>query len=549
MRNINKICTLIVLLCFGTVCIASDYILLDGNANRNLSQKVAKQLHVAVSQSNVGRFNDGEISIKIDKSVRDKDVYIIQSIAKSDAGSINDNLMELYLLIRTLKRSSSGKITAIIPYFGYARQDRKNESRVPISASDVAMLLENSGVDRVVALDLHAGQIQGFFHNVPVDNIYGSVFMAPKFAELNLKDPVIISPDAGGVARAKKFRDTLAMYGVKADLAIIIKQRASAGVIESANLIGDVKGRDAIIVDDICDTGGTLVKAAEELKKFGANKVYASITHPVFSKDAIAKIEGSEFEQVYVSDSIVIPEEQYNKITQISVANMLAMVVEHLEHGESLSELFMPQKSYIDEYGVSKIKAANEIYPMFKSDSKQIFIDKKQAINVLVTSNSEIKIKAAEAIFKRKFKVSDNMLKINGIKTMSGVAQQPIGIDAAIAGAKNRINNLKQYYKYDNNKKPYIVSIENFFTELHKDRNPTDHALVIIEEPNGMQHIYLSVGVEISQDLYNSAQQQNGATIGEMLSRKYNVRANDWHAYVTANKIDRLQQIVSAVKN
>jgi ribose-phosphate pyrophosphokinase len=151
------------------------------------------------------------------------------------------------------------------------------------------------------------------------------------------------------------------MYGVKADLAIIIKQRAAAGVIESVNLIGGVKGRDAIIVDDICDTGGTLVKSSEKLKKFGANKVYASITHPLFSKDAIAKIEGSEFEQIYVSDSIMIPTGKYNKITEVSVANLLAMIVEHLEHGESLSELFMPQKSYIDEYGVSKIQAAYNV--------------------------------------------------------------------------------------------------------------------------------------------------------------------------------------------
>src|SRR5262249_9344243 len=147
----------------------------------------------------IDRFNDGEINIKIQHSVRGKDIYIIQSIAKSDSGSINDNLMELYLLIRTLKRSNAATITAIIPYYGYARQDRKTESRVPISASDVAMLLENSGVDRVVAIDLHAGQIQGFFHNVPVDNIYASLFMAPQFAELKLKNQVVVSPDAGGV--------------------------------------------------------------------------------------------------------------------------------------------------------------------------------------------------------------------------------------------------------------------------------------------------------------------------------------------------------------
>lgn len=548
MHSIKGIFITIILLGLGSVALASDYILLAGNANHNLSQELAIKLHVPGNLAQVGRFNDGEISIKIAKSVRDKDVYIIQSISKSETGSVNDNLMELYLMIRTLKRASCGKITAIIPYFGYARQDRKNESRVPISASDVAMLLENSGVDRVVALDLHAGQIQGFFHNVPVDNIYGSVFMAPQFAELKLKDPVIVSPDAGGVARAKKFRDTLSMYGVKADLAIIIKQRAGAGVIESANLIGDVKGRDVIIVDDICDTGGTLVKAAEELKKFGANKVYASITHPVFSKDAIAKIEKSEFEQVYVSDSIVMPAGKYKKITQVSVANLLAMVVDHLDHGESLSELFIPHKSYIDEYGVSKIITPETVYPQFK-DTKQLLLNETKSVNVLVTSNSEIKIKAAETIFRDKFKVATSSLKVTGIKTKSNVNSEPIGLEQAMSGAQNRIKDLKQHHNSSNYIKPYIVSIENFFTELRKDHKPTDHALVIIENPQGEQYMYLSVGVEIAPDLYNTALQQNEATIGEILSKKYNVRADDWHSYVTANKIDRLQQIVSAVQN
>ncbi len=547
MRNMNKVfIVLIILIGFHSVSLANDYVILEGNASRNLSKEVAKKLHMPIGVAKVDRFNDGEISIKIEKSVRDKDVYIIQSIAKSETNSVNDNLIELYLMIRTLKRSSAGKITAIIPYYGYARQDRKNESRVPISASDVAMLLEYSGVDRVVALDLHAGQIQGFFHNVPVDNIYGSVFMAPKFAQLKLKNPVIVSPDAGGVARAKKFRDTLAMYGVNADLAIIIKQRARAGVIESANLIGDVKDRDVIIVDDICDTGGTLVKAAEELKKFGANKIYASITHPVFSKDAIDKIEKSEFEQVYVSDSITITPGKYKKITQVSVANLIAMIIDHLDHGESLSELFIPQKSYIDEHGVSKVHAQNTVYPQFKANVGDLVINKNQPIDVLVTSNSAVKVKAAKAIFTDKFKISASKLNIKGVKTKSAVAEQPIGLDEAIQGAKNRITDLKQRLKLESNSHPYIVSIENFFTELRQDSNPTDHALVIIEDPNGKQFTYLSVGVEINKEIYSSAL-QNGVTIGDILARRYNVSANDWHGYVTANKIDRQQQILSAV--
>jgi ribose-phosphate pyrophosphokinase len=529
------------------ICLAKEYMILSGNASQNLTKSVAEKLHVDVDVAKIGRFNDGEISIKIEKSVRDKDVYIIQSIAKSPNGSINDNLMELYLLIRTLKRSNAGKITAIIPYYGYARQDRKNESRVPISASDVAILLENSGVDRVVALDLHAGQIQGFFHNVPVDDIYGSIFMAPKVAELKLNNPVIISPDAGGVARAKKFRDTLAMYGIHAELAIIIKQRARAGVIESANLIGDVKGKDAIIVDDICDTGGTLVKAAEELKKFGANKVYASITHPVFSKDAINKIENSVFEQVYVSDSIAIEPGKYKKITQVSVANLLAMVVQHLDHGESLSDLFMPKKSYIEEYGESKIYPLNVIYPNMVTGNKLLNLESTKPINVAVASNNEIQLKAAKAIFTDKFKVNSNVVKITGFSAKSGISDQPIGLEKAIKGAQNRINDLKSRYKSKNKVARYIISIENFFTELHDNRNPTDHALVVIEDPNGNQYRYVSVGVEINESLYKTAMQQDNVTVGSILAEKYGVSINDWHEYVTGSKINRYEQILSAL--
>jgi len=548
MKNINK--TLIIcaiLLSFSRVCLANDYVILDGNASRHLTKAIAQKLHTTAGQANIGRFNDGEISIKIEKSVRDKDVYIIQSIAKSANGSINDNLMELYLLTRTLKRSSAGKITAIIPYYGYARQDRKTESRVPISASDIAMLLENSGVDRVVALDLHAGQIQGFFHNVPVDNIYGSIFMAPKIAELKLKNPVIVSPDAGGVARAKKFREALAMYNVDADLAIIIKQRARAGVVESANLIGDVKNRDVIIVDDICDTGGTLVKAAEELKKFGANKIYASITHPVFSKDAIAKIENSVFEQVYVSNTIAIQPGKYKKITQVSVASLIAMVIDHLDHGESLSDLFMPKTSYVEDHGVSKLQPANKVYPKFKSDAKKISINTEHPIEVLVTSNSTIKIKAAAAMFTDKLAIKPDNLKIKGFKTSSSISEQPIGLEDAIKGAQNRIIDLKQRNKLENKKSSYIVSIENFLTELRDDRKPTDHALVIIEDTNGIQHIYLSAGVEVAAEIYNLALAQENVTIGQVLADKYHVSSNDWHGYVTGNKINRFDQILSAL--
>ncbi len=544
---IKRTITILSLITLSPLCLANEYVILGGNASKELTKTVAEKLRTPVGAAIIDRYNDGEINIKIEKSVRGKNVYIVQSIAKSSAGSVNDNLVELYLLIRTLKRASAGNITAIIPYYGYARQDRKTESRVPISASDVAMLLENSGVDRVVAIDLHAGQIQGFFHNVPVDNIYGSIFMAPKFAELKLKDPVVVSPDAGGLARAKKFRDTLGMYGIHADLAIIVKQRARAGVIESANLIGDVKGRDAIIVDDICDTGGTLVKAAEELKKFGANKVYASITHPVFSNDAIKKIENSQFEQVFVSDSIAIAPGNYKKITQVSIANLVAMVIDHLDQGESLSDLFLAQKTYTEEFGTSKIVPISSVYPNFKTTIDKLNIASNQAVNILVTSNNEIKMRAAGAIFKEKYHVAANKINVKGFKTNSGVSEQPVGLDAAIKGARNRINDLKAEHAVKDDTNRYIVSIESFCSEMPKDGNPTDHALLIIEDPQGKQHIFVSAGVEVASDIYKIAVKQENVTVGQVLAQRYNVSANDWHSYVTGNQIDRYTQILTAV--
>lgn len=532
--NSYKLVFLIMSFIWTSYCSAQDYILFAGNASKGLAQQVAKKLDIEIGSAEINRFNDGEISIKINESVRDKDAYIVQSIAKSETNSVNDNLMELYLLIRTLKRASAGKITAIIPYYGYARQDRKMESRVPISASDVAVLLENSGVDRVVAIDLHAGQIQGFFHNVPVDNIYGSIFMAPEISKLELINPVIVSPDAGGVARAKKFRDALAMYGVEADIAMIIKQRAKAGVVSSADLIGDVKNRDAIIVDDICDTGGTLVKAAEELKKFGAKKVYASITHPVFSNDAINKIENSYFDQVFVSNSIYIPSNQHKKITTISIAPILAMIVENLDHGQSLSNLFVPTMTYTQQYGLSRIIKAAEVFPDFKTTAKLKIKDRNSEF--IVTSTNELKIKAVE-----------NMLgvkKARGYKTQSSVSEQPIGIKMARAGAKNRIADLKKYNMELEGK--YIVSIESFFTELKIGTKPTDHALVLIKTPEGKIFEYISPGVEIDSEIYKSALSRNNVTIGNVMAERYAVDPSNWHAYVTDNKIDRMQQIIQA---
>jgi ribose-phosphate pyrophosphokinase len=339
MRIISKVFFVLIILLSSNCYAADDYMLIAGNSNPELAKALAKELHVKLSEATVERFNDGEINIRLHENVRNKRVYIIQSTAKSANASINDNMMELYLLARTLKRSSAKEIIAIIPYYGYARQDRKTAPRVPISASDVAMLIEKSGIDRVVAIDLHAGQIQGFFHDIPVDNLYASVITVDYYKNKKLDNIVVVSPDAGGVERAKKFMQALEKKGMKADLAIIIKQREKAGVIKEAHLIGDVRGKNAIIVDDICDTGGTLAKAADELRKFGAKGVYANITHPVFSKNAIETLNKSSFDEILVTDTISYTGTS-PKIKQISVAPLLAKVVVALNKGDSLSSLF-----------------------------------------------------------------------------------------------------------------------------------------------------------------------------------------------------------------
>ncbi len=317
------------------------YKIFSGNACRQLAESVAKQLGVPLSKVTIDRFNDGEIKIKVEENIRNSQVFIIQSTCTSCSASVNDNIMELFLLIRAMKRSSSGPITVILPYFGYARQDRKTESRVPISASDVAMLLEIGGADHVIAVDLHCGQIQGFFHKTPVDNLYAApIFVRYFAAKKDLVKPVIVSPDAGGVERAKKFVEGMKANHVNANLAVIIKQRASAGVIEKMNLVGSVAGCDAIIVDDICDTAGTLVQAARELKQQGARRVFACITHPVFSGPALKRIAESDLTELVVTDSIMLADHAPRNIVQLSIASLLAQAIEGTHKGASISHLF-----------------------------------------------------------------------------------------------------------------------------------------------------------------------------------------------------------------
>lgn len=332
----------------------TGFLLYSGNSNRPLAREIASYLGCNLANAKVSRFADGEINLQIYDHSRGKDVYIIQSTCPP----VNEHLMELLLMISTLRRSSANKITAVIPYYGYARQDRKMMSRVPISAADVAKLLETMGVDRVIACDLHCGQIQGFFGpRVPVDNLECSITAMSYFKRLQLTNPVVISPDAGGVYRAKKFQSFYNSEGNTAGLAMIIKQRVEAGKIEKMDLVGSVDGCDCIIIDDMIDTAGTLCQAAEVLKNYGARRVYAFATHGLFSKDAMVRIDKSSFEEVVTTNTIPLPgnldSEIANispkvtmlsaKIKQISVGMLLAEAIRRAYQKESFEKLFYPK--------------------------------------------------------------------------------------------------------------------------------------------------------------------------------------------------------------
>jgi ribose-phosphate pyrophosphokinase len=320
-----------------------DMKIFSGTANLPLSQEIAAELGVQLGDLSVKTYADGEIGIQIHENVRGKDIYIIQPTCPP---GVNDNLMELILLVSTMRRASARKITAVIPYFGYARQDRKMQSRVPISAADVCRLLEAMGVDRVVAVDLHCGQIQGFFSpRTPCDNLEGSVVALPYFRGLDIKSEStsIASPDAGGVHRAKQFRDRLKKRaGIDAGLAMIIKQRLKANAIERMDLVGHVDGCDVILVDDMIDTAGTLTKAATELKERGANRVFAYATHGLFNGPAISRINSSDLEQVVVCNTVPLnaSAQQCNKIKMLSIAELLSEAIARIHFKQSVSALF-----------------------------------------------------------------------------------------------------------------------------------------------------------------------------------------------------------------
>jgi len=314
--------------------------LFTGNANIPLATDIANHLGMNLGKISVSHYADGEVNVMVNENVRGKDVYIVQPTSPP----VNETLMELLLMISTMRRASARKITAVVPYYGYARQDRKMAARVPISAADVARLLEAMGVDRVVAVDLHCGQIQGFFGpRVPVDNLDGGTVGVSYFGDMDLINPVVVSPDAGGVYRAKKFREALSKkHEVDSGLAMIVKQRAKANQIESMDLVGSVDGCDAIIVDDMVDTAGTLCKAAEVLKEFGARRVYAFCSHGVLSGPAAERISKSALTELVVLDTVPLSEEskQTGKITQLSVGPLLAQAIYNIHNKKSISALF-----------------------------------------------------------------------------------------------------------------------------------------------------------------------------------------------------------------
>ena len=306
----------------------------SGNANKALAKSVAKNLGITLGKASVKTFSDGEISVEIEENVRGQDIYIIQPLCDP----VNDNLMELLIMVDALKRSSVERISVVLPYFGYSRQDRRARSaRVPITAKVVANMLTSMGVERLLTIDLHADQIQGFF-DIPVDNIYATPLFLADIHKQNYQGTIIVSPDVGGVVRARALAKQL-----NSDLAIVDKRRPEANVSEVMQIIGDVKDKCCIIVDDICDTAGTLCHAADALKDQGASKVFAYITHPIFSGKADQNINNSTIDGIIVTDTIKLSKKinDTGKIRQITVAEMLAETLRRIDNKESVSSLFI----------------------------------------------------------------------------------------------------------------------------------------------------------------------------------------------------------------
>ncbi len=316
----------------GSIC-GSKIKIISGNSNIELATKIADIVGIPLSKAEVTTFSDGEIAVNIQESVRGADVFIIQSTCEP----VNNHLMEMLILIDACKRASAGRITAVMPYYGYARQDRKAKARDPITAKLVANIIEAAGVDRVLTMDLHANQIQGYF-DIPVDHLVGGPILVKHFEKMNIQDLVIVSPDHGSVARARKFAEYL-----DAPIAIVDKRRPKDNESEVMNIIGDVDGKNLIILDDMIDTAGTLCNAADGLKAYGAKDIYACCTHPVLSGPAIERIQNSSIKEVIVLDTIPLSErKKIDKITVLSTDEIFASAITKIFDGDSVSVLFEP---------------------------------------------------------------------------------------------------------------------------------------------------------------------------------------------------------------
>ena len=310
----------------------SEIKIIAGNSNMELAQKIADYIGVNVANCQVTTFSDGEISVNINETVRGCDVFVVQSTNNP----VNENLMELLIMIDALRRASAGRITAVIPYYGYARQDRKAKARDPITAKLVANLITAAGADRVLTMDLHAAQIQGYF-DIPLDHLLGGSLLANYFNKKNIEDLVVVSPDLGSVTRSRKFANQL---DGEVPLAIIDKRRPKANVCEVMNLIGDVNGKNVIMLDDMIDTAGTITNAANALKEFGAKDIYACCTHAVLSGPAIERIENSAISELIVLDTIRLPKEkEIDKIKVLTVAEMFGEAIKKIFSNESVSVL------------------------------------------------------------------------------------------------------------------------------------------------------------------------------------------------------------------
>ena len=306
--------------------------IISGSSNRPLAEEIAKYLNISLSEVELRKFKDNEISVKIGENVREIDLFIVQSTCNP----ANDHLMELLLMIDAAFRASASRITAVIPYFGYARQDRKVEPRVPISAKVVANILHAVGVKRVLTVELHSDQIQGFF-DVPVDNLISTPIMVDYIKKLNIEDAIIVSPDTGGVERARFLGKRL-----NAGLAIIDKRRPEANVSKVMHVIGDVKGKNCILLDDMIDTGGSISGAARALREDGARDIYCVATHPVLSADAAEKLRSAEFKEIVVTNTIPMsPENKLPNMTVLSIAPLFGEAIRRIHNGESVSSLFV----------------------------------------------------------------------------------------------------------------------------------------------------------------------------------------------------------------